>query len=169
MTESRLHQINLTAMCFLMTKTALIIVFWETGTSYFTVFTLAIATLRTDYGFEFTNKRWRENIRFHCIQGLVDYVLASMQNPCKSASPISFENTSARYSMGFNYKVSLYCADPHNKSLENNPSITEAEATNFAADKQTIGATTRHYWTQASQQIINYGVAKSFGNQPSQN
>jgi hypothetical protein len=87
------HQYNLALMPFVMNKTTSITVFGKTRISFVLVFTLAMPTLKTTYGLEFTGERWSKNIRFHCIQDCPDYVLLSIEKTFESLSPILFEIT----------------------------------------------------------------------------
>jgi len=139
-------------------KTTSITAFGKTRISLLLVFTLAMATLQTIYGFEFTGERWRDNIRFYYMQDCPDYVLPSIEKAFESVSPISFENTGVRYSVAFDYKVTFYGADAPNKSLANIPSPVESEETDFAIDEPTIGATARRHQIQGSQKIIDFDV-----------
>jgi hypothetical protein len=51
------HQYNLALMPFVMNKTTSITVFGKTRISFVLVFTLAMPTLQTTYGLEFTGER----------------------------------------------------------------------------------------------------------------
>lgn len=141
-----------------MDRISSIAAFRRTSIYSLVVFTLAMTNQKSIRGFEFSGEKWRENIEFHYMEGCPDYVLPSIEKAFESVSPVEFDNTGIRYSVGFDYKVTFYCADaPHQKLQVIPPTIRSAQS-NFAIDEQTIGATTRRYWIQDSLKIIDFDV-----------
>lgn len=141
-----------------MNKTSSLTAFRKTKIFSLVVYTLAVVIQQNSYGFEFTGEKWRENIRFHYMEGCPAYVLPSIEKAFESVSPVAFQNTGVRYSVGFDYKVTFYCADEPRQNLQTIPSNIQSAETNFAIDEQTVGATTRRYWIQDSLKIIDFDV-----------
>lgn len=119
---------------------------------------LAIGAERNSYGFEFTGERWRDNIQYHYMEGCPAYVLPSIEKAFESVSPIAFKNTGIQDSVGFDYKVTFYCADSPHQNLQKLPTTVESEETNFATEENTIGATTKRYWLLDTLKIIDFDI-----------
>lgn len=117
-------------------------------------FWIAPATL----GFEFTGERWREKISYHYIEGCPPYVLSAIETAFSVVSPVAYGNTGKRNSVGFDYKVTFYCADSPVRDQQVIPSTIAWHESNFAVSENTIGATTRRYWIIDSQKIVDFDI-----------
>lgn len=109
-------------------------------------------------GFEFTGERWRENISYHYIEGCPSYVLPAIEKAFGAVSPVAFNNTGRRDSVGFDYKVTFYCAESPILDLQVIPATIAWHESNFAVSENTIGATTRRYWIIDSQKIVDFDI-----------
>jgi hypothetical protein len=110
------------------------------------------------HGFEFSGIKWKQSIRYYYMEGCPAYVLPAFEAAFNTVSPIPFQNTGVRFSVGFDHKVTLYCADSPNDSLQQIPSNIESADTHFSTEEQTIGATTRRYWNKTSLEIVDFDI-----------
>ncbi|MFK7863340.1 MAG: matrixin family metalloprotease [Pseudohongiellaceae bacterium] len=117
----------------------------------------ALATPKI-YAFEFTGERWREKISYHYMDGCPSFVLPAIEKAFNSVSPVDFDITGRRDSVGFDYKVTFYCADQPVRDLQVIPSTIAWHESKFALSENTIGATTRRYWIIDSQKIIDFDI-----------
>lgn len=122
------------------------------------ILNIAICATQNSYGFEFTGERWRESIQYHNKEGCPDYVLTAIDEAFQSVSPMAFKNKGQHDSLGFDYKVTFYCAYSPYQYLENLPATVALEETNFTTEEQTIGATTKRYWLIDSLKIIDFDI-----------
>ena len=110
------------------------------------------------HGFEFSGEKWKQKIRYYYMEGCPAYVLPAFDAAFKTVSPVPFENTGVRFSVGFDHKVTLYCADSPKDALQYIPSNIESMDTHFSTEIQSIGATTRRYWIKDSMEIIDFDI-----------
>jgi hypothetical protein len=92
------------------------------------------------------------------MDGCPAYVLPAIEKAFGLVSPVSFKNTGIRESVGFDYKVTFYCADTPQQNLQKIPATVELEETDFATEEHTIGATTKRYWLHDTLQIIDFDI-----------
>ena len=130
----------------------------KTGVLYLVIFSLSVLALPHSYGFEFTGERWRDNIPYHWMESCPAYILPAIEKAFESVSPVMFKNSGIKKSVGFDYKVTFYCADTPYKNQQKIPLTVELEETNFETEEQTIGATTRRYWLPDTLQIIDFDI-----------
>jgi hypothetical protein len=128
--------------------------------NYLTPLMLALTILvpRLSYGFEFNGEKWQDKIRYYYLEGCPAYVLPALDAALKTVSPVAFQNTGIRFSVGFDHKVTLYCADSPVNALQQIPSNIASEETHFGTEEQTIGASTRRYWLKDSMKIIDFDI-----------
>lgn len=108
--------------------------------------------------FEFTGERWHDQISYHYMVGCPAYVMPAIEKAFATVSPVAFKNTGIRHAVGFDYKVTLYCAAEPFSSLQVVPPEIQSEETNFSTEEQTIGATTRRYWLKSTKEIVDFDI-----------
>lgn len=135
------------------------------GSKYLTLFFFACALLvpMTSNSFEFNGEKWQQNIHYYYLDGCPAFVLPAFEAAFKTVSPVPFQNTGVRFSVGFDHKVTLYCADAPKDALQEIPSNIQSVDTHFATEEQTIGATTRRYWIKDSMKIIDFDIWLNLG------
>ena len=62
------------------------------------------------HAFEFTGERWEQPIEYHYLLGCPAYVMPAIENAFAAVSPIPFSNSGPRSSVGYDQKVTIYCA-----------------------------------------------------------
>lgn len=93
------------------------------------------------------------------MKGCPAYALPSLEKAFESVFPIAFKNIGIQDSVGFDYKVTFYCADSPHQTLQKIPLTIASDNTNFATAENTIGATTKRYRLLDTLKIIDFDIS----------